>query len=92
MLGRYPANLGDFVCRLLNHMERHGYRQCVPRVNDPTVEVVPFLDFTSGYVQRALSSMPKQGSKAPWRLYQNYLFDIMSIRYSKMNDPAMEFS
>ncbi len=83
---------GEYVCRLLNHMSRHGYKRCVPRQNDPSVKEIPFLDFSSGYVTRALKYLPKQGSKAPWRLYQNYLMDILSIRHGKLEHPAMEFS
>ena len=47
---------------------------------DPEVEEVPFMDFASGYVQRALHLLPKQGSRAPWRLRQNYLRDVVTIR------------
>ncbi|HEX3141952.1 MAG TPA: NAD(P)/FAD-dependent oxidoreductase [Rhizobacter sp.] len=81
----------EYVCRLLNHMERHGYRQCTPRNNDPTVTPQPWIDFSSGYVQRALAQLPKQGSKAPWRLYQNYARDLLSLRFGKVDDGVMEF-
>ena len=83
---------GEYVCRLLNHMERRGYRTCTPRCTDPTVTDVPFLDFTSGYIQRALPNMPKQGSRAPWRLNQDYLLDLVSLRYGRVDDPEMDFS
>jgi hypothetical protein len=73
-------------------MAKHGMRQCTPRLNDPSVSEEPWLDFTSGYVQRALHKFPKQGSKRPWRLYQNYLLDLMSLRLGSIVDPAMEFS
>jgi cation diffusion facilitator CzcD-associated flavoprotein CzcO len=81
----------EYVCRLLNHMERHGDTTCTPR-HDPTVEEQPFLDFSSGYVQRALELMPKQGSKRPWRLYQNYVLDLLTLRFGKVDDGTMEFS
>ena len=54
----------EYVCRLLNHMDAHGYRQCVPRNRDPSVTEQPFIDFTSGYVLRSIDKFPKQGSKA----------------------------
>ncbi len=82
---------GEYVCRLLNHMERKGYRRCVPR-RETGVSEEPFLDFTSGYILRALADFPKQGSKAPWKLYQNYLLDIVSLRHGRITDRAMEFS
>ncbi|WNG52838.1 NAD(P)/FAD-dependent oxidoreductase [Archangium minus] len=81
----------EYVCRLLNHMERYGATTCTPR-RDPTVEERPFLDFSSGYVQRALELLPKQGSKRPWRLYQNYLLDLFTLRFGKVDDGTMEFS
>ena len=82
----------EYVCRLLNHMQQHGYSQCVPRNNDPTVAELPFIDFSSGYVQRSIHLFPKQGSKAPWKLYQNYVLDLLNLRYGKVDDGAMEFS
>ena len=81
----------EYVCRLLNHMQKHGYRRCTPRNVDPSVAEEPWIDFSSGYVQRALQTLPKQGSKLPWKLYQNYAFDIMMLRYGRVDDGVMEF-
>jgi monooxygenase len=80
----------EYVCRLLRHMNAHGYRRCVPEV-DPSVTEQPLLDFTSGYVQRSLEDFPKQGSKEPWKLRQNYVFDIRTIRRGAIDDGAMRF-
>ncbi len=82
----------EYLCRLLNHMDRHGYRQCTPRNTDPSVTEIPLIDFSSGYVLRALEQMPKQGSKAPWKLYQNYALDILTLKFGAVEDGAMEFS
>jgi monooxygenase len=81
----------EYVCRLLKHMDRHGYAQCTPRVNDPEVKEEPILDFTSGYVRRALHTLPRQGSKTPWRLHQNYVRDLSMLRYGRVDDGVMEF-
>jgi monooxygenase len=81
-----------YVCRLLNHMDEHGQLQCTPQNRDATVAEEPFIDFSSSYVLRAIDQFPKQGSKAPWRLYQNYALDILSLRYGAIDDGAMEFS
>ncbi|KQW22170.1 FAD-containing monooxygenase EthA [Afipia sp. Root123D2] len=81
-----------YVCRLLNYMDKHGYARCTPRQNDPSVTEVPWLDFSSGYVRRSLDKFPKQGSKAPWKLHQNYALDIMSLKYGSLDDGAMEYS
>jgi len=82
----------EYLCRLLNHMDRHGYRQCTPRNTDPSVTEVPLIDFSSGYVLRAVEALPKQGSKAPWKLYQNYALDILTLKFGAIADGAMEFS
>jgi cation diffusion facilitator CzcD-associated flavoprotein CzcO len=82
----------DYVCRLINYMDRHGYKQCLPHNVDPTVTEVPWLDFSSGYVQRAIAQLPKQGSKRPWRLYQNYVLDILSLRLGRVDDGVMKYS
>jgi cyclohexanone monooxygenase len=79
-----------FVCRLLNYMDRRGHAVAVPR-RDPSVRPQPFLSFTSGYVQRALAILPKQGSRRPWQVYQNYLLDLFTIRYGRIDDGVMQF-
>ena len=81
----------EYVCRLLNHMDRKGYAACAPRVNDPDIEEEPVIDFTSGYVVRALPTLPRQGSKTPWRLHQNYMKDLSMMRYGRVDDGVMEF-
>jgi monooxygenase len=81
----------EYVCRLLKYMERQGYAICTPRVNDPSIESVPVLDFTSGYVRRALDTLPRQGSKTPWRLHQNYVKDLGMMRFGRVDDGTMEF-
>jgi cation diffusion facilitator CzcD-associated flavoprotein CzcO len=80
----------DYVCRLLNHMQAHGYAQATPQLTDPSVEALPALDLSSGYIQRSVHEFPKQGSKKPWRLYQNYALDIMSLGLGKIEDGTME--
>jgi monooxygenase len=82
----------EYVCRLLNYMDEHGYRQCTPHNRDPSVIPEPFIDFNSGYILRAIDQFPKQGSKAPWRLYQNYARDIVALKYGALEDGAMVFS
>ena len=82
----------DYVCRLLNYMDSHGFRQCMPLNNDPSITEEPWVDFSSGYVQRSLHKFPKQGSKAPWKLHQNYALDLMSLRFGSVRDAAMQYS
>jgi len=80
-----------FVCRLLAHMDRHNYTRCVPR-RDARVGELPLLDFSSGYIQRALPTLPKQGAARPWRLYQNYALDRVMLERGPIDDAALELS
>ena len=50
------------------------------------------IDFSSGYVQRAIETFPRQGSRRPWRLYQNYAADILALRHAPLEDGVMRFS
>ncbi|HVG39746.1 MAG TPA: NAD(P)/FAD-dependent oxidoreductase [Pyrinomonadaceae bacterium] len=82
----------EYVCRLLQHMDRDGYDWCAPRRgNDPRLTEEPVVGFTSGYVQRAIKNLPRQGSRRPWRLYQNYSLDLMSLRHSRLADGTLAF-
>ncbi len=82
----------QYVCRLLNHMDARGYVQATPTRNDPSVIEEPLVDFSSGYVQRSIENFPKQGSKAPWRLRQNYPRDVVTLRYGAVDDGTMAFA
>jgi monooxygenase len=84
--------IAEYVCRLLKHMDATDTRICVPRRNDPSVKETPFLDMTSGYFQRSADVLPKGGSKAPWRLFQNYTLDMNLFRRGAVDDGVMAFS
>jgi cation diffusion facilitator CzcD-associated flavoprotein CzcO len=81
-----------YVCRLLNFMARHGYTRCVPRCSHSAVRPRPLLGLTSGYVQRGVDLLPKQGSQAPWVMHQNYLRDLFSLRFGTMDDGNLRYS
>ena len=81
----------EYVCRMLNHMDKKGFAYCVPRNRDPAMERVSFLDLASGYVDRSIDRFPKQGLKSPWKLYQNYLLDILSLRFGALSDKELEY-
>jgi monooxygenase len=81
----------EYVCRLLNHMEKHGFTQCVPR-RPAGLKEEPILNFSSSYVLRSLDQFPKQGTVAPWKLFQNYALDRVLFRHSPLADKSMEFS
>lgn len=78
-----------WVCRLLRHMRREGHQVACPR-EDPEVEPRPLLDLTSGYLERARDRVPVQGSRLPWRLYQNYVLDRWMLQRAALVDEALE--
>jgi len=81
-----------YVCRLLNYMEKKGVRQVVP-VSDTVAPETSFIaNFSSGYIQRGLATAPKQGTKKPWRVHQNYVLDIISLGSKNFNNGALKFS
>ena len=80
----------EYVCRLLNHMKRRGYKTAIPR-RDPSVEIEPYFNLTSGYIQRGADMLPKQGSKRPWKLHRNYAMDAVALRYGRVTK-GMEFT
>jgi cation diffusion facilitator CzcD-associated flavoprotein CzcO len=82
----------QYVTRLLNHMDAHGYATAVPRPSAKDVPSRPFLsDLKSGYVQRSLHLFPQQSDDEPWRVYQNYFKDLALIRRGDITQ-GMEFS
>ncbi len=80
----------SYVCRLLRYLDRHGYSIAVPR-RDAGVRPQPFLNFTSGYVQRAQQILPQQGSHRPWQVFQNYIQDMFTIRFGRLADGVLHF-
>jgi cation diffusion facilitator CzcD-associated flavoprotein CzcO len=82
----------SYVCRVLQHMERHGYTSCLPRCDVHTLRAQPLLGLTAGYIQRALDQIPMQGSKPPWLMHQNYVRDLLSLHFGKIDDGTLVFS
>jgi len=81
----------EYVCRLINLMDKKGVKCCEP-IDDKTAHGDDqLIDFTSGYFQRGLNQMPKQGNKAPWKNYQNYLKDIFAVRLFSIKDNNLSF-
>jgi hypothetical protein len=81
----------EYVCRILNYMDRKGVAIATPK-RDASVGEAPWLDFSSGYVQRALDVLPRQGDRKPWKLYQNYALDMVTLRFGKVDDGILQFS
>jgi monooxygenase len=83
----------SYVARLITYMDKKGYAQVVPRNREPAMPTAAFVEhFSSGYVQRSIAKLPKQGAKAPWRVKQNYFADMMGLKYAAIANEALEFS
>ena len=81
-----------FVTKLLNYMDANNYSVCTPKFDAINMQTERLLDFDAGYVLRANKILPKQGSKAPWKVYQNYIKDIFSLKYGKVKDNYLEYT
>jgi monooxygenase len=77
--------VATYVCRLLRHLDATGQQIVTPLAPDSD-DLEPLIDFTSGYVLRAVDQLPKQGPQAPWRLHQNYPRDVRLMRRGPLTD------
>jgi monooxygenase len=84
--------VSEFVCRVINYMDAKAFDTVEPQHPGNSVDERPLMDFTPGYVLRALDYLPKAGHVAPWRLKQNYLLDLRLIRRGKVDDEALHFT
>ena len=98
MLGPYSAAwtlradlASTFVCRVLNYMQRRGYRTCMPLCDPTTMESRPLLNLSSNYVLRAAANLPKQSRKSPWAIKQNYILDMLMMKLTRMEDGVLQF-
>jgi len=81
----------QFVTKVLNFMDKNNYSVCTPRFDSSAFTSEPLLDFDAGYVLRAADKLPKQGSKHPWKVYQNYIKDLFSLKMESVNDKYLEY-
>lgn len=82
----------EYVCRMINYLDKTNQSSCVPRNKDVGLQRVMSIGLESGYVQRAIHKLPKEGVIAPWKLYQNYFLDLIGLRFGSVKDKYIEFS
>ena len=80
-----------WTCRLLRHLNEGGFTSVVPRYDGNAEDDRPVIDMSSGYIQRAAGILPKQGSRRPWVLKQNYFHDLLSMGSRRFEDGHLEF-
>ncbi|MEO6091069.1 MAG: alpha/beta fold hydrolase, partial [Umezawaea sp.] len=84
--------LCEHFCRLLKHMDTHGYAECRPEVADPAMPTRPFLNFGAGYIARVVDQLPRQGDRMPWLTSMDYQSDVKLLRTGSVTDPELHFS
>ncbi|MEO0981472.1 MAG: NAD(P)/FAD-dependent oxidoreductase [Pseudomonadota bacterium] len=89
--------LGDFVCRLLNHMDERGASQVRVqlRPQDADMEILPWIDeenFNPGYLMRSMHLMPKRGSDPVWQHTQDYWREKDELPAIDLDGPEFAYS
>ena len=82
----------EYVCRLINHMDKTHQQQCIPRTGNMSFNRVMSIGLESGYIKRSIDKFPREGAIAPWKLHQSYFLDLLQLRYGSVKDKYMEFS
>ena len=82
--------VSEYICRLLNHMDATNTRIANP-VLSGDVEEDELFDFSSGYIQRSIDELPRNSTKMPWKLNQNYLFDKKVLLKEPVDDGVIKF-
>ena len=80
------------ACRIINHMDRRGLVQVVPQLDPTEMSDGNFFGLTSGYLNRAQATVPKQGVRHPWKVHHNYARDYASLKLGKVDDGVLQFS
>lgn len=81
----------EYISRVLKYLDKHHYKAVQAKVVEPNLKPVPLLNLNSGYINRAANTLPSQGNKAPWRIYQNYVLDYKMLRLDAVKDKRLTF-
>jgi hypothetical protein len=76
-------------------MRATGAARCTPqlRPSDRDMAKRPLIEgFSSGYIQRALPTLPRQGDREPWLNPQSYTQDRRALAKGRIDDGVMTFS
>lgn len=88
--------IGDFVCRLLNHMKQKGVKRVTPvlRPEDKDMPLLPWIDpenFNPGYLMRGMHLLPRRGDKPEWQHTQDYWAEKDLFPQIDLDDPAFNY-
>ena len=82
----------EYISRALHFLDKNNYKALQAQVIETNLQPIPLLNLNSGYITRAAKTLPSQGNKAPWRMYQNYILDYKMLRIDAINDKRITFS
>jgi len=82
----------EYLCRLLRHMDDHGFEMVVPRdrIGLRTEDTI-FGSLSAGYIRRAEDRLPRQGKQTPWKVRNDYVRDMWTLRFGSIKDDVLEF-
>ncbi len=88
--------LGDFVCRLLKHMDTRGAHrvEVALRPEDKDMPLLPWIaaeNFNPGYLMRDLHLLPKRGDKPEWQHNQDYWKEREEIPAIDLDGPEFVY-
>ena len=81
----------EYISRVLKHMDKNNFKNFKASVIEDSLGELPLINLDSGYIHRAKNILPKQGTKFPWRLYQNYILDYKVLRLNSIKDKRLQF-
>lgn len=81
----------EYISRVLNYLDKNNLKTIEANVKEGVLKPIPLLNLNSGYINRSADTLPKQGNKTPWRVYQNYILDYKLLRINKINDKWVTF-
>jgi cation diffusion facilitator CzcD-associated flavoprotein CzcO len=85
--------VATYACRVLRHLAATGTNTATPVLRpEDAADADAVFDFSSGYIQRALDTLPRNGAHAPWRLNQDYLLDRTIMLYDPIDDGVLNFT
>lgn len=82
----------EYISRVLKYLDKKKYQAIQAEVIETDLKPIPLLNLNSGYITRAANTLPSQGNKAPWRIYQNYILDYKMLRWDSVKDKRLRFS
>ncbi|HVM55381.1 MAG TPA: NAD(P)/FAD-dependent oxidoreductase [Acidimicrobiales bacterium] len=88
--------IGDFVCRLLHHLDDLGATKVTPtlRTADQDMPILPWIDpdnFNPNYLMRSVDQLPRRGDKPEWQHTQDYWVERETLPAAGLDDGCLRY-